>query len=154
MTWRKSIGQLPQGRAHYNNSVLKISDARKSDSDTYVCSAINLLGNVEKKTQLVVVSLPVFTVEPPGKVFAVTGDTLTLNCSATGDPQPVISWKKQGAALPVGRSHQTNDGLIIRDFREEDAGIYICMATSAGVFDVEAISDVEVRKSRGKLFME
>ena len=95
-----------------------------------------------------------FTVEPPGKVFAVTGDTLTLNCSATGDPQPVISWKRQGAALPVGRSHRTNDGLIIRDFREEDAGIYICMATSAGVFDVEAISDVEVRKPRGKLFME
>ena len=54
----------------------------------------------------------------------------------------------------MGRSHRTNDGLIIRDFREEDSGIYICVATSAGVLDVEAISDVEVRKPRGKLFME
>ena len=150
VTWRKSIGQLPQGRTHYNNSVLQISDVRKTDSDWYFCSAVNLLGNVEKKTQLVVVSLPVFTVKPPGKVFAATGDTLTLNCSATGDPQPVISWKRQGAALPVGRSHRTNDGLIIRDLREEDAGIYVCQATSAGVFDTEAISDVEVRKTRGK----
>ena len=102
VTWRKSIGQLPKGRAHYNNSVLQISDVRKIDSDWYFCSAVNLLGNVERKTQLVVVSLPVFTVKPPGKVFAATGDTVTLNCSATGDPQPVISWKKQGAALPVG----------------------------------------------------
>jgi len=35
VTWRKSSGQLPQGRAHYNSSVLQISDVRKSDSDTY-----------------------------------------------------------------------------------------------------------------------
>ena len=151
VTWRKSSGQLPQGRAHYNNSVLQISDVRKSDSDTYFCSAVNLLGNVERKTQLVVVSLPVFTVKPPGKVSVVTGDTLTLNCSATGDPRPVISWKRQGAALPVGRSHRTNDALIIRDMSEEDAGNYICVATSSGVFQIEAISYVEI-KPRGKQF--
>ena len=149
VTWRKSIGQLPQGRTQYNNSVLQISDVRKSDSDWYFCSAVNLLGNVERKTHLVVVSLPVFTVKPPGKVSAATGDTLTLNCSATGDPRPVISWKRQGATLPVERSHTTNDALIIRDFREEDAGIYICVATSAGVFNIETISDAEVVRARG-----
>ena len=144
MTWRKSFGQLPQGRAHYNKGVLQISDVRKGDSETYVCSAVNLLGNVERKTQLVVISLPVFIVKPPGKVLAATGDTLTLNCSATGDPRPVISWKRQGAALPVGRSHTTNDALILRDMRKEDAGNYFFVATSAGVFAIEAISDVRV----------
>ena len=109
------------------------------------------------KTQLVVVSLPVFTVKPPGKVFTATGDTLTLNCSAAGDPQPVISWKRQGAALPVGRSHGIEGALILRDLRREDAGIYMCVATSAGVFDIEAISDVRVDEPRasgtGKLRM-
>ena len=144
VTWRKSSGQLPHGRMSYNNSVLQISSVGKSDSDWYFCSAVNLLGNVERKTLLVVVSLPVFTVKPPGMVFAASGDTLTLNCSATGDPQPVISWKKQGAALPVGRSHRTNDALILRDMRKEDAGNYFCVATSAGVFAIEAISDVRV----------
>ena len=144
MTWRKSIGQLPQGRTHYNNSVLQISDVRKTDSDWYFCSAVNLLGNVVKKTQLVIVSLPAFIVKPPGKVSAAAGDILTLNCSATGDPQPVISWKRQGAALPVGRSHGTNDAVVLRDFRKEDAGNYFCVATSAGVFAIEAISDVRV----------
>ena len=138
----------------YNDNVLRISDVRKSDSDAYFCSAVNLLGNVEKKTQLVVISLPVFTVKPPGKMFAVTGDTLTLNCSATGDPRPVIRWKRQGAALPVGRSHRTNDALILRDFRVGDAGIYICVATSAGVFNIEAVSYVEFGKPKGKLWME
>ena len=128
----------------YNSSVLQISSVDNSDSDWYFCSAVNLLGNVESKTLLVVVSLPVFTVKPLGKVFAATGDTLSLNCSATGDPRPVISWKRQGAVLPVGRSHRTNDALIVTGLKKEDAGNYICVATSAGVFSIEAISDVRV----------
>ena len=138
VTWRKLSGQLPQGRVQYNNTALQISNVRKVDSDAYFCSAVNHLGNVERKTLLVVVSLPVFTVKPPGNVFAFTGDTLTLNCSATGDPQPVISWKRQGAVLPVGRSHRTNDALVLRNLKKEDAGIYVCVATSAGVFHIEA----------------
>ena len=144
VTWRKSSGQLPHGRVQFKANVLRISDVRKSDSDAYFCSAVNLLGNVEKKTQLVVISHPVFTLKPPDKIAVGIGDTLTLNCSATGDPRPVISWKRQGAALPVGRSQSTNDALIIRDLKEEDAGIYICVATSAGVFDIESISDIQV----------
>ena len=137
----------------YKTNVLLISDVRKSDSDAYFCSAVNLLGSVEKKTQLVVISLPVFTVKPPGKVAVGVGDTLTLNCSATGDPRPAISWKRQGAALPFGRSHSTNGALIIRDLKKEDAGNYICVATSAGVSDIETISEVQVGR-RGKLCME
>ena len=153
VTWRKSSGQLPQGRSQYNNTALQISDVRKVDSDAYFCSAVNLLGNVERKTLLVVISLPTFTVKPPAKVSVRSDDTLTLNCSATGDPRPVISWKRQGATLPVGRSHRTNDALVIRDLKQEDGGNYVCVATSVGVFDVEAVSAVEV-KARGKLLMK
>ena len=147
VTWRKSSGQLPQGRAQYNDGVLQISDIRKDDSDAYFCSAANPLGNDERKTLLVVISLPAFDVKPPEKVSVGIGETLTLKCGATGDPQPFISWKRQGAELPVGRSHTTNNALIIRDLKEEDAGNYICVATSAGVFHIETISDVEVLPS-------
>ena len=145
VTWRKSSGQLPQGRVGYNNSVLQISHVRKDDSDTYFCSAANLLGSVEKKTLLVVVSLPRFIVKPPAKVVARLVATLKLNCSATGDPQPVISWKKQGSHLPVGRSQQMNGALVIRDIIKKDQGNYICVAISAGVVNVEAVTYVEVK---------
>ena len=99
------------------------------------------------------VSFPVFTVKPPDKIVVGIGDRLTLKCSATGDPQPVISWKMQGAALPVGRSDSTNGTLVIRDLKKEDAGNYIFVATSAGVFGIETISDVQVGR-RGKSCME
>ena len=136
----------------YNGSALQVLYVRKEDSDFYFCSAVNLLGSVETKTLLVVVSLPRFTVKPPAKAIASLGETLTLNCSASGDPQPVISWKKQGGQLPVGRSQQSNGQLIIRNLQLNDAGNYICVVTSAGVFNIETVTYAEVRRGMA-LFM-
>ena len=145
VSWRKSSGPLPQGRVKYNNSALQILHVRKDDSDLYYCAASNLLGRAEKKTFLVVVSPPRFTVKPPAKIVAVVGGTLKLNCSATGNPQPMISWKKQGGQLPVGRSQQINGSLVIRDITKNDKGNYICMATNAGVFKAETGTYTEVK---------
>ena len=128
----------------YNNSSLQLLNAQKKDSDLYICSATNLLGNLYKKTIIVIVSHPQFTVKPPVRIFAALGDILTLNCSATGDPQPVISWRKQGGHLPVGRSQQLTGALVIREIKENDTGHYICTATSAGVFDVDTVTTIKI----------
>ncbi|XP_044164997.1 hemicentin-2-like isoform X2 [Acropora millepora] len=146
VTWRKLSSQLPQGRVRYNNSALQISQVRKEDSDTYTCSAKNLLGKAEKNTMLVVVSLPQFASKPPSKIASISNSTVRLNCSATGEPQPTISWRKQGGQLPVGRSRQINGALVITNLQQSDAGNYICTATSAGVFNVEAVTALEIQK--------
>lgn len=145
VTWVKPFGQLPQGRVQYNDSALKIFGVRKSDSDNYVCTASNPLGKAIGKTLLVVVSLPEFTVKPPAKVSVILGKTLKLNCSVRSDGQPVISWKREGAELPVGRSIVSRERLVIRDLKLEDAGNYVCVATSAGNFFIEAFTAVEVK---------
>ena len=144
VTWSKSFGRLPKRRVHSNNSAIQLLGVRKDDSDNYLCTATNLLGTVVKRTVLVVISLPRFAVKPPSKVTVLIGETLTLNCSATGDPEPIMNWKKQEAQLPVGRNQQINGGLFIRNVKKEDAGNYICAATSAGVFDVETVTAVDV----------
>ena len=150
VTWRKLSGQVPKGRVRYNNSALQILHVYKSDSDAYFCSAANLLGRVEKKTLLVVVSLPRFTIKPPPKIVAYSGCglTLSINCSATGDPQPVITWRRIGGQLPVERSQKINGALVIRDLQTSDAGNYVCVATSAGVFNMETASFIEVKNSK------
>ncbi|XP_068673418.1 uncharacterized protein [Montipora foliosa] len=151
VSWRKSSGQLPQGRVKYINNALQILQVRKNDSDFYFCSASNLLGRAEKKTMLVVVSLPQFTIKPPSKIVMILGcgTSARLNCSATGDPRPTISWRKQGGQLPVGRSQQINGMLTITNLQMSDAGNYFCTATSAGVFVVETVATLEVRKALG-----
>ncbi|KAL9969309.1 hypothetical protein ACROYT_G021508 [Oculina patagonica] len=148
ITWSTSFGQLRHGRVQHNNSVIKLLNVRKADSDSYVCTARNILGSVAKRTLLVVVSLPQFTVKPPAKIAVDSGETLTVNCRATGDPEPVISWKRQGAALPVGKSQQINGALVIRDVKTNDEENYICVATSAEVSRVETVTNIEVRKVR------
>ena len=151
VTWSKPFGQLPHGRVESNNSALTLFDVRRSDSAVYVCTASNMLGIAVQRTSLFVVSLPLFTVKPPVKIVGNIGANITLNCSATGDPQPVISWKRQGSQLPVGRSQQIVGALVIRDVQKEDAGNYICVATSASVFDVEKVTYVELQEPKGKL---
>ena len=133
----------------YNNSRLQILQARKEDSDFYTCSAENLLGKVEKKTMLVVVSPPRFTSKPPSKIGSMLSSTARLNCSAAGDPQPTISWRKQGGQLPVGRSQQINGALVITNLQLSDAGNYICTAASAGVFIMEAVTAMEINDEKG-----
>ncbi|XP_015757184.1 PREDICTED: peroxidasin homolog [Acropora digitifera] len=146
VTWRKLSSHLPLRRVRYNNSALQILRVRKEDSEFYICSAENLLGKVERKTLLVVVSLPQFTSKPPSKIVSMLSSTVRLNCSATGDPQPIISWRKQGGQLPVGRSQQINGALVITNLQQSDAGNYICTATSADVFDVEAATFLEMQR--------
>ena len=143
MTWRKLSSQLSLGRVRYNNRALQILHVRKEDSDTYACSATNLLGKAEKNTMLVVVSLPRFTYKPPSKIISFTE---RLNCSAAGDPEPIISWRKHGGQLPVGRSRQISGALVITNLQQSDAGNYICTATSANVFNVEAVTTLEIQK--------
>ena len=150
VTWRKSSGLLPQRRVRYNNSALQILRVRKEESEFYICSAENLLGNVERKTLLVVVSLPRFTSKPPSKIILLlnwrTG--VRLNCSATGAPNPTISWRKQGGQLPVGRSYQINGALVNTNLQQNDAGNYICTASSASVFNVEAVTALAINDKR------
>ena len=151
VNWRKVSGQFPHERVKYNNSSLQLLNARKIDSDWYICSATNLLGNFERKTLVMIVSHPRFTVKPPVSILAGIGDTLTLNCSATGDPRPVISWRKHGGHLPFGRNQQINGALVIRDVTKNDTGYYICTAISAGVFGVETLTHIQVYPTRGQL---
>ena len=149
VTWRKLSSQLPQERVRYNNNALQISQVRKEDSHMYTCSAKNLFGKAEKNTMLVVVSLPRFTSKPPSKIVSMLNSTVRLNCSATGDPQPNISWRKQGGQLPVGRSREINGTLVITNLQQSDAGNYICTAASASVFTVETVSSLEIMMQKG-----
>ncbi|XP_044167069.1 peroxidasin homolog [Acropora millepora] len=151
VTWRKLSSELLVGRVRCNNGTLQISQVRKEDSDVYTCSAKNLLGKAEKKTMLVVVSLPRFTSKPPSKIASMLSSAVRLNCSATGDPQPIISWRKQGGQLPVGRSQQVNGALVITNLQQSDAGSYICTATSASVFIVETVSSLEIMTQKAGL---
>ena len=53
---------------------------------------------------------------------------VTIACTATGQPQPKITWSKLGGDLPKGRSEVMNDALTIYHVTRNDGGIYTCKA--------------------------
>lgn len=147
MTWSKPLGKLPHSSVqnyHGNSSILKVFSTQMDDTGKYLCTASNILGSTSMQTSLVVVRLPKFTIRPRGAVSLFAGASFTLNCSATGDPQPLISWKRLGGQLPAGWNQLSNGSLAARNVKHEDAGIYMCIATSGGVFEKSSISNIIV----------
>ena len=91
-----------------------------------------------------VVGFPRFTQKPPAKARFEIGTTMKLNCSAAGDPEPVITWRKEVGQLPAGRTVMTKESLTISDLKMEDSGKYVCMATSAAVSGAVAQAHLQV----------
>ncbi|XP_039747390.1 leucine-rich repeats and immunoglobulin-like domains protein 3 isoform X1 [Pararge aegeria] len=158
--WRKNNGNVSNPRVYENvtltehgkphaTSVLVIPDVTHSDSGRYQCVVSNKFGtSYSSKAKVDIVTFPRFT-QIPINVTVKTGDTVTLNCAATGDPQPEISWKKDGGNdFPAARERRMNvmptDHLFfIVNAKTTDMGIYSCAAkNSAGTIIANATLSV------------
>ncbi len=128
VTWRKIPGSLAKDRIVQDGGLLTVSAAANHDIGSYVCHAKNPLGETSAVTSLFVWSSPKFTSKPPQTVNKVVGNDLSLNCSATGDPPPTISWKRSNGVWE-GKRMKVNEGTLkISALSEADSGIYICVA--------------------------
>lgn len=58
------------------------------------------------------------------------GETVTMKCTSSGNPAPVISWKKKKA---TGESEEIskNATLTIQNLKSQDLGLYECEAYNA-----------------------
>ncbi|XP_069753549.1 immunoglobulin superfamily member 10 [Narcine bancroftii] len=116
------------------HGTLLIRRPAAADAGRYRCAARNQVGYIEKLVVLAVAQKPVFHRRPPGLVRGMSGEALTLPCSARGSPLPRIAW-----TLPAGRVLDRprigakyvlfeNGSLLIREVSAEDRGNYICRA--------------------------
>lgn len=143
--WRKNNGNVSNPTVYENitmttgnqpkaTSVLVIPNVTHSDSGKYQCVVSNNFGTTySTKAKVNIVTFPRF-IKTPLNVTVKTGDTVTLNCAATGDPPPEISWKKDGGNdFPAARERRMNvmptDHLFfIVNAKTTDMGIYSCAA--------------------------
>ncbi|XP_059193550.1 hemicentin-1 [Centropristis striata] len=111
---------------------LYIERAVPEDAGTYVCTAVNVAGSMNITVSLEV-HVPPEIIAGPYHYIANEGVAITLSCEASGVPKPNVVWSKGRQPLPRGRSSLQSDTdgyLHIPHPTTEDAGIYICTATS------------------------
>ena len=151
VTWRKFPGSLAKDRTVQDGGILNVSLATKQDIGSYVCHAKNHLGQASAVTSLVVISVPEFVTKPPKTVIKLPGDDLSLNCSASGEPTPAISWKRSTGTWSDERMKEQRGSLQISRLEEADSGIYICEA-KVPYYTIEARSHLLVASKYLRLF--
>ncbi|XP_069039964.1 basement membrane-specific heparan sulfate proteoglycan core protein isoform X5 [Lepisosteus oculatus] len=126
-----------------DGSVITIAKARPANQGTYRCVASNLFGITQSVVSLIVKVPPQVTVTPKGPVRVKVGEPINLECQATGEPRPAVTWHRSDTARRIVLSSpvpmDSNAVMQILAARPEDSGTYGCMAKNS-----EGSSEVKV----------
>ncbi|KAM9408422.1 immunoglobulin superfamily DCC subclass member 3 [Pholidichthys leucotaenia] len=116
---------------------LMISDVGVQHSGVYVCAANKPGTRVRRTAQgRLVVQAPAEFVQPPQSIARPIGTKAVFTCQAQGEPEPQLTWLKNGQILEPGghiKLRNNNSTLTIYDISQNDEAIYQCIAeNSAG----------------------
>ncbi|XP_043520195.1 basement membrane-specific heparan sulfate proteoglycan core protein isoform X7 [Frieseomelitta varia] len=121
-----NIKQLPGG-------VLRLANVTENDGGSYVCTAVNNIGSTSAVVYIEVQSVPTINISPQSGILSVRpGDRVRLLCSASGLPQPRVTWSRKSNVPPVATNaladtpHQAV--YEIHSVSLNDEGSYICHA--------------------------
>ncbi|KAF1390064.1 hypothetical protein PFLUV_G00054230 [Perca fluviatilis] len=134
LEWKLANNQpLPDNvKVSDDGSVVTITDARPMNHGAYRCVASNPFGITHTIVSLIVKESPVAIVTPVGPVRVRVGEPINLECQASGEPRPSVSWhrldsnRKTMLSSPVPM--KSNAVMQILVARREDSGTYVCTA--------------------------
>uniref|UniRef100_A0AC11BQX3 Hemicentin 1 n=1 Tax=Ovis aries TaxID=9940 RepID=A0AC11BQX3_SHEEP len=111
------------------NGSLAIYGTVNEDAGDYTCVATNEAGVVERSMSLTLQSPPIITLEPVETIIN-AGSKVILNCQATGEPRPTITWSRQGRSILWDERINvlSNNSLHIAAAQKEDTSEYECVA--------------------------
>ena len=93
----------------------------------------------------VFIIIPPMITQPPSDTTADLYSQVQLTCGATGNPQPVIHWFKDGER--VSTSEADPPTLLLEEMALNNRGLYHCEATNAAG---KVVSDVSVLNVKSK----
>uniref|UniRef100_A0A3Q1BXV7 Protogenin n=1 Tax=Amphiprion ocellaris TaxID=80972 RepID=A0A3Q1BXV7_AMPOC len=145
ITWEFNQSTLPLQTDRITvlpNGVLQIHNVQLEDAGQYRCVATNIGSCLKSREATLTVNLdasPMLRKRPriiagPQNVTVSLHQTVVLECVATGNPWPIISWSRADSKpIDVYNAKVLGNGnLVITDVSSKHSGIYLCRATTPG----------------------
>uniref|UniRef100_A0A673A9T4 receptor protein-tyrosine kinase n=1 Tax=Sphaeramia orbicularis TaxID=375764 RepID=A0A673A9T4_9TELE len=129
---------------------LKIHHIQKEDAGQYRCVAQNSIGLAFSKPVTIEVQAPARILRVPKEKRVAYGSQISLECNATGNPIPTITWLENGNTISGASVDETLVGEVILSVLKvtvNKPALYTCMASnrhSAGANTVKATARVTV----------
>ncbi|XP_031167177.1 immunoglobulin superfamily DCC subclass member 3-like [Sander lucioperca] len=144
ITWQRDRLPLSTEDPRYTllpNGVLQITAVRKTDSGLFRCVASNIANTRYSREATLSVTVagsrtyrePVILSGPQNLTINVH-QTAILECIATGNPRPIVSWSRlDGRSIGVeGIAVLGTGNLMISDATLQHSGVYVCSANRPG----------------------
>ncbi|KAL7978051.1 hypothetical protein Chor_005038 [Crotalus horridus] len=144
ITWEHNRTELSTEDYRFTllpTGILQITGVRRHDVGTYRCVAMNIANTrySQEATLSISVSMPKVFKEPvilsgPQNLTITVHQTAILECIATGNPRPIVSWSRlDGRSIGVEGIQVLGTGnLMISDVSVKHAGVYVCAANRPG----------------------
>ncbi|XP_076589614.1 protogenin B-like [Chaetodon auriga] len=145
ITWELNQSTLPLQTDRMTvlpNGVLQIHNVQLEDAGQYRCVATNIGSRLKSREATLTVNQgagPKPRQRPriiagPQNVTVSLHQTVVLECMATGNPWPIISWSRADSKpIDVYNAKVLGNGnLVISDVSSKHSGVYLCRATTPG----------------------
>ncbi|XP_032378974.1 protogenin B [Etheostoma spectabile] len=145
ITWELNQSTLPLQTDRITvlpNGVLQIHNVQLEDAGQYRCVASNIGSLLKSKEATLTVNQGVDPkpsqrpriIAGPQNVTVSYHQTVVLECMATGNPWPIISWSRADSKpIDVYKAKVLGNGnLVITDVNSKHSGVYLCRATTPG----------------------
>uniref|UniRef100_A0A3Q3PYG3 Protogenin n=1 Tax=Monopterus albus TaxID=43700 RepID=A0A3Q3PYG3_MONAL len=145
ITWefnRVTLPLITERSTVLPSGVLQIYGVQRSDAGNYRCIATNIASR-RRSTEATLTVTPAPSPQLPERPRIIVGpqnisvsphQSAILECMATGNPRPIISWSRADSkSIDVYNTKVLGNGnLIITDIKPKHGGVYMCRATTPG----------------------
>uniref|UniRef100_A0A3B3R762 Immunoglobulin superfamily DCC subclass member 3 n=1 Tax=Paramormyrops kingsleyae TaxID=1676925 RepID=A0A3B3R762_9TELE len=130
ITWERNRTALSTQDTRYTllpAGILQITGVRQGDAGLYRCVASNIANTLHIGLEPVILS-------GPQNLTLTVHQTAILECIATGNPRPIVSWSRlDGRSIGVEGIQVLGTGnLMISDVSLQHSGVYVCAANRPG----------------------
>ncbi|XP_053267653.1 muscle, skeletal receptor tyrosine-protein kinase [Pleuronectes platessa] len=133
---------------------LKIHNIQKEDAGQYRCVARNSFGLAFSKPVTIEVQAPARILRVPKEKRVAYGSQISLDCNATGNPIPTITWLENGNTVSGASVEETLVGEVVLSVLKvtvNKPALFTCLASNrhnAGANTVKATARVTVEEWR------